>query len=76
MSTNEDVIDHVRTIKRALNAAQEAVSGWQEYGSVMTTSNKAAHLAKVTTVPSALQHASNCSICNGWDGSVRPPPEE
>jgi len=76
MSTNEDVIDHVRTIKRALNAAQEAVTGWQGYGSAMTTANKAAQLAKVTTVPSALQHASNCSICNGWDGSVRPVPSE
>ena len=32
MSTNEDVIDHIRTIKKAINTAHEAVSGWQTYG--------------------------------------------
>jgi hypothetical protein len=42
----------------------------------MTSSARTSTLAKVTTVPSALQHASNCSICNGWDGSVRPVPSE
>ena len=74
MSTNEDVIDHVRTIKKALNTTAETVLGWQTYTSGMTDAAKAAQLAKITTVPTDLIHASDCAICTAWDGSVRPPP--
>jgi len=74
MSTNEDMIDHIRTIKKGINAAYEAVSGWQTYGSELTAGNQANQLAKVTTVPTDLIHASDCAICTTWDGSVEPPP--
>ena len=70
MATNTAVLDHLATIKSAVNAAISNVNRYQGFNSEMTTAAKAALLATVTTVPAALQHASNCSICNGWDGSV------
>ena len=69
MATNTAVLDHLATIKSAVNAAISNVNRYQGFNSEMTTAAKAALLATVTTVPAALQHASNCSICNGWDGS-------
>ena len=70
MATNEATLDHLTTIRSAVNAAINNVNRYQGFNSEMTTAAKAALLATVTTVPAALQHASNCSICNGWDGSV------
>ena len=70
MATNEATNEHLQTIRTAINAAVNNVSRYQSYNGEMTTSAKNALLATVTTVPSALQHASNCSICNGWDGSA------
>ena len=69
MATNEAVLEHLATIRSAVNAAISNVNRYQGFNSEMTTAAKAALLATVTTVPAALQHASNCSICNGWDGS-------
>ena len=65
MATNEDALEHLQELRASVNDAVNTVVAWQTYG-----------LAKVTTVPTARQHASNCSICTAWDGSVRPPPSE
>ena len=70
MATNEAVREHLDGIRNAANAAISNVNRYQGFNGEMTTSAKAALLATVTTVPAALQHASNCSVCNGWDGSV------
>jgi hypothetical protein len=70
MATNEAVLTHLRSVRNAVNAAINTVNYYANSNTDMTSGAKATQLAKVTTVPSALQHASNCSICNGWDGSV------
>ena len=72
MATNEATLDHLATVRSAVNAAINNVNRYQGYNGDMTNAAKATLLATVTTVPAALQHASNCSICNGWDGSVAP----
>ena len=69
MATNEATLAHLQTIRDAINSAINNVNRYQGYNGEMTTSSKNALLATVTTVPSALQHASNCATCNGWDGS-------
>ena len=70
MATNEAALAHLETIRSAVNAAINNVNRYQGYNGEMLSNAKASLLATVTTVPSALQHASNCSICNAWDGSV------
>ena len=70
MATNEATLDHLATIRSAVNAAINNVNRYAANNTDMLSSSKATLLATVTTVPTALQHASNCSICNGWDGSV------
>ena len=70
MATNEAVREHLEGIRNAANKALNNVNRYQSYTGEMTTSAKPALLATVTTGPAALQHASDCSICNGWDGSV------
>jgi hypothetical protein len=70
MATNEAVLDHLATIRSAVNAAINNVNRYQGFNSEMTTAAKNALLGTVTTVPAALQHASNCSVCRAWDGSV------
>jgi hypothetical protein len=70
MATNEAALAHLETIRSAVNAAINNVNRYQGYNGEMTSAAKTSLLATVTTVPSALQHASNCSICNAWDGSV------
>jgi len=70
MATNEAALAHLATIRGAVNAAINNVNRYQGFNSEMTTAAKNALLGTVTTVPAALQHASNCSICNGWDGST------
>tara|TARA_R100001086_G_scaffold222732_1_gene140310 strand:- start:8 stop:220 length:213 start_codon:yes stop_codon:yes gene_type:complete len=70
MATNTVTLAHLMTIREAINAAISNVTRYQGYNDDMTSAAKAALLATVTTVPSALQHASNCSTCNGWDGSA------
>jgi hypothetical protein len=70
MATNEAALAHLETIRSAVNTAINNVNRYQGYNGEMLSNAKASLLATVTTVPSALQHASNCSICNAWDGSV------
>jgi hypothetical protein len=70
MANNTVTLAHLAAIKEAVNTAISNVNRYQSYNDDMTSAAKAALLATVTTVPSALQHASNCSTCNGWDGST------
>ena len=70
MATNEAALAHLETIRSAVNTAINNVNRYQGYNGEMLSNAKASLLATVTTVPSALQHASNCSICNACDGSV------
>ena len=70
MATNAATLAHLISIKEAINTAISNVTRYQSYNGDMTTSGKNALLATVTTVPASLQHASNCAVCNGWDGSV------
>jgi hypothetical protein len=70
MATNEAVLDHLAIVRSAVNTAINNVNRYQGFNGEMTTVAKNALLATVTTVPSALQHASDCSICRAWDGSV------
>ena len=69
MATTEALLEHLRELRRAVTDAMVSANGYKEYGDMMTSSNRATHLATITTVPSARQHASDCSICNSWDGS-------
>jgi len=69
MATTEALLTHLQTLQKAVNAAINSASGYRNYGSKLTSSNRATHLATITTVPSDLQHASDCAICNAWDGS-------
>ena len=70
MATNDATLEHLETIRDAVNTAINNVHRYANYNGDMTNAGKAALLATVTTVPAALQHASNCATCNGWDGSV------
>lgn len=68
MATNGETVEHLEEVKRAVNTAINNVIRYRDYNGDMTNSAKAALLATVTTVPVALQHASNCSICTAWSG--------
>ena len=70
MATNTAVLDHLATVRTAVNTAINNVNHYANNNTDMLSASKATLLATVTTVPAPLQHASNCSICNGWDGSV------
>ena len=70
MATNEATIDHLATIRSAVNAAINNVNRYAANNTDMLSASKATLLATVTTVPAALQHASDCSVCRAWDGSV------
>jgi hypothetical protein len=70
MATNEDVREHLEGLRDSVNDAVNTVIAYQQYGTKLTAGNRATELAKVTTVPTARQHASDCSICTAWDGSV------
>ena len=72
MATNEDVLEHLHSLRGSVNAAVNTVNDWQKFGTRLTEANQATELAKITTVPTARQHASDCAICTAWDGSVRP----
>ena len=71
MPTNEATLEHLQELRDSVNTAVNAVVAWQSYGSKLTAGNQTIELAKVTTVPVARQHASDCAICTTWDGSVR-----
>jgi len=70
MATNEATLEHLQELRDSVNTAVNAVVAWQSYGSKLTAGNQAIELAKVTTVPTVRQHASDCAICTAWDGSV------
>jgi hypothetical protein len=70
MATNEATLDHLATIRSAVNAAINNVNHYANNNTDMLSASKATLLATVTTVPAALQHASDCSVCRAWDGSV------
>lgn len=70
MTTNEATLEHLQELRDSVNTAVNAVVAYQSYGTKLTAGNQASEKAKVTTVPTARQHASDCSICTAWDGSV------
>ena len=70
MATNEAVLAHLASIRGAATTAINNVNHYASNNTDMLSASKATVLATVTTVPSALQHASDCSICRAWDGSV------
>ena len=70
MATNEATLAHLATIRSAVNTAINNVHHYANNNTDMLSASKATLLATVTTVPSALQHASDCSICRAWDGST------
>ena len=70
MATNEAVLAHLATIRSAVNERINNVNHYANNNTDMLSSSKATLLATVTTVPAALQHASDCSVCRTWDGSV------
>ena len=70
MATNEAVLAHLATIRSAVNSAINNVNHYASNNTDMLSASKATLLATVTTVPAALQHASDCSVCRAWDGSV------
>ena len=70
MATNEDTKDHLEELRDSVNSAITTVVAYQNYGTKLTAGNQTSEKAKVRTVPTARQHASNCSTCTAWDGSV------
>ena len=70
MATNEDVREHLEELRNSVNSAVNTVVSYQQYGTKLTSGNQTSEKAKVRTVPTVRQHASNCSICTAWDGSV------
>jgi len=69
MATSDATLTHLQGIRTAVNKAINNVERYQDHNGDMTTSAKNTLLGTVTTVPSALQHASNCNVCTAWDGS-------
>ena len=70
MATNEATLEHLQELRDSVNSAVNTVVAYQNYGAKLTAGNQTSEKAKVRTVPTARQHASNCSICTAWDGSV------
>ena len=69
MATSDATLTHLQGIRTAVNKAINNVERYQDHNGGMTTSAKNTLLGTVTTVPSALQHASDCNVCTAWDGS-------
>ena len=69
MATSDATLTHLQGIRTAVNKAINNVECYQDHNGDMTTSAKNTLLGTVTTVPSALQHASDCNVCTAWDGS-------
>ena len=70
MATNEVTLEHLEDMRSALDTAINNVHRYASNNTDMLSASKATLLATVTTVPAALQHASDCSVCRAWDGSV------
>ena len=71
MATNEATLEHLQELRDSVNTAVNTVITYQQLGTKLTAGNQTSEKAKVRTVPTVRQHASNCSICTAWDGSVR-----
>ena len=71
MATNEAVRAHLEELRNSVNSAVNTVITYQQLGTKLTAGNQTSEKAKVRTVPTVRQHASDCSICTAWDGSVR-----
>ena len=71
MATNEDTKDHLEELRASVNSAINTVVDYQRHGTMLTAGNQTSEKAKITTVPTARQHASDCAICTAWDGSIR-----
>ena len=69
MADTKEVQNHLEELKASVNSALQTVYDFKKFGDKLTAANKAAELAKVTTVPTQRQHARDCSICPAWDGS-------
>ena len=69
MATNEVVLAHLETLRAAANMAVNTVYYYSGSHTDMTSAALASTLAKVTSVPTGFQHASDCAICTAWDGS-------
>ena len=69
MSSTVEVQNHLEELKTSVNSALQTVYDFKKFGDMLTSESKVTELAKVTTVPAARQHASDCSICTSWDGS-------
>ena len=70
MATNEATLEHLQELRDSVNSAVNTVVAYQQFGTKLTAGNQTSEKAKVRTVPTARQHASNCSTCTAWDGSV------
>ena len=69
MATSQEVMNHLNSFKSAISDAMTTVDDYKNHGTQYTTANQTSERAKITTINSALLHASNCSICTTWDGS-------
>jgi hypothetical protein len=69
MSTNAEALLHLISLRDAVDTAINSVNYYKSSSTDMTASARNTTLARVTTIPSALQHANDCGICTGWDGS-------
>ncbi len=69
MATSQEVKTHLQEFKSAITSAMTTVDDYQNHGTQYTSANQASERAKITSVRTALQHANDCAICTGWDGS-------
>ena len=70
MATNEATLEHLQELRDSVNTAINTVVADQQFGTKLTAGNQTSEKAKVRTVPTVRQHATNFSICTAWDGSV------
>ena len=69
MSTTVELKNHLEELHVGTLTALQTVNDFKKFGDKLTSGNKATELAKITTVPTTRQHASDCAICTSWDGS-------
>jgi len=70
LSNNQEVYDHLNSLRNSFDNEINLVGDYIRIGIKMTAGDRAAVLLKVTTIPATSLHASNCAICSTWDGSV------
>ena len=69
MASTIEVQNHLEELKASVNSALQTVYDFKKFGDMLTSGNQTSELAKVKTVPTLRQHASDCAICTSWDGS-------